>query len=127
VEISDVDLETIRQMILEDSPGEADFFGMTLTQISTKGASHNLAPIKREMEKSESETYPFIRFYFDGLIVHVHTSKVDVGKFGPMLLGQANELVVVAIDHERSFQFENMGKMIFEANHLYPQVMNKLR
>lgn len=51
------------------------------------------------------------RFYFDGLIVHVHTSKVDVGKF----------------DHERSFQFENMGKMIFEADHLYPQVMKKLR
>ena len=67
------------------------------------------------------------RFYFDGLIVHVHTSKVDVGKFGLMLLGQANELVVVAIDHERSFQFENMGKMIFEADHLYPQVMKKLR
>lgn len=127
VKISDADLRIIGQMLLEGSPGDPDFFAMTLTQISTKGASHNLAPIKLEMEKNENEVYPFIRLYFDGLVVHVHTSKVDVVKFGSMLLGHAGELVLLAIDHDRSFQFENMGKMICEANQYYPDIMKKLR
>ncbi|MPQ67794.1 MULTISPECIES: hypothetical protein [unclassified Pseudomonas] len=126
VKISEANLEVIRRMILENDPGEANFFGMTLTQISTRGAPHNLAPIKREMEKCENEVYSYIRFYFDGLVVHIHTSAVDIERFGVMLLGQADELVVIAIDHDRSFQFENMGKMISETNHLYPQVMKKL-
>lgn len=127
VKISEADLKVIGQLLLDDSPGDPNFFAMTLTQISTKGASHNLAPIKREMEKSESEVYPFIRLYFDGLVVHVHTSRVDAVKFGPMLLGHASELVLLAIDHERTFQFENMGKMIKEANYQYPNIMKKLK
>jgi hypothetical protein len=126
VELSAADLNVIGQLILDNSPGDPGYFGMTIIQVSTKGPTHNLAPIRREMEKDDGGVYPYVRLYFDGLIVHVHTSKVDVEKFRSMLLGYSNDLVLLAIDHERTFQFENMTKMIAEANNMYPGILKKL-
>jgi hypothetical protein len=120
VAIPGTDLEEIRRMLLENDPGRSEFYPITLTQISTRGPAQNMVPIAQEKQIPNLpglgyRTYPIFRFYFEGLIAHVHRQATgEVDQFRPGLVGEADPLVIGTVTYERSFQRENLGHVLRE-------------
>lgn len=116
VQIPDADLSQMRDLILSGDPGPIDFYPISLTQLSTVGPSHNLTPILMTKEMPEIEDCParsvdLIRFYFEGLIAHIHRHNSDNGEtsgMGPLVVGGAGNLIVPTVTFEASFQAENL-------------------
>lgn len=125
------DVERLRKMVLSGDTEPADYFGITLTQISTIAEMHNLTPFPRTKtlrnpDGTVLKEVPFIRFYFEGLIAHIHPYQGEADEWGPMLLGNGNELIATTVTYERSFQKENMDNLALEALRDWPQRMIKL-
>ena len=81
------------------------FYPVTLVQLSTRGAPHNFTPIVRPktfpaFDGTPERTVPTFRFYFDGLIAHVHAHADDNGEtaaLGPIIVGAEERLVAVTV------------------------------
>lgn len=104
-----------------------NFFPITLTQISTRGLSHNHGPISQiklpvTVGRFKSAALPIFRFYFDGLAIHIH-AKADseaVDGLRPMLVGLNNETTVPTVTWEASWQALNLTNIIADAEHEFP-------
>lgn len=124
VEIPESDLEALRKMLLEGRSTPATFYRVSLTQLSTKGEIHNMPPIAQY--KSIPSSVPglahrlekIFRFYFDGLIAHIHLPETAPNwepDYGDMVLGAAQELTVSTVTYENSFQRENLELVRMES------------
>jgi hypothetical protein len=128
------DQERLRQMLVEGSAGPIDFYPAHLIQLSTMGTVHNLAPLRGEKvlpatESLQPKAIPIFRFYFDGLIAHIHVHSSDDGdtqELGPMVVGADDELIVSTVTYEHSFERENLGFLMEEAHRDWPEVMAKI-
>jgi hypothetical protein len=131
VTLEEHDVERLRKIVLSGDTEPPEYFAITLTQISTLAEMHNLTPFHRtktlrDRDGTVIKEVPFIRFYFEGLIAHVHPSEGESDDWGPMLVGSGNELVVSTVTYERSFQKENMDNLASEALRDWPQRMIRL-
>ncbi|ABF07202.1 hypothetical protein ACUXAV_006741 [Cupriavidus metallidurans] len=129
------DEQQLRRMLLEGTAEPADFYPITLTQLSTLGPHHNQTPIYRdyhfgpdaERGLPPAKTY---RFYFDGLIAIVflpgYSPDLYEGISAIAVGGKPDRLDVVTVPFEHSFQHENMGKVVLEAHTNWPEKSERL-
>lgn len=116
-------LETLRELVSSGNVGRPDFYPVSLTQLSTRGRVHNMAPIVQLIRQPKFESVtareiPTFRFYFDGLVAHVARQDCDEGwaaSMGPLVVGNEHNLTVSTVTYETSFQKENLGFVLQEA------------
>lgn len=125
IAISDEDLETLRQAILGEVEPPLRFYPVQLTQLSTKGVMHNQTPIQDVkyvpnllVPSAPPYKLPTFRFYFDGLIAHIHRAlplTYSVGALGNLVVGSENDLVLSTVTFEESLQARDMREVLSEA------------
>jgi hypothetical protein len=117
------DLERLRVLVLTNDVGPPSFYPCQLTQLSTRGVVHNHAPLKEtkyapDIDGSgEPVVLPTFRFYFDGLIVHMHLGLPDqysVETLGAILVGASERLALSTVTFEGSLQYESMRSTMTE-------------
>ncbi len=76
IKITEAILEDLRQRVLNKDPGVFGDYPIHLFQITTRGIFHNRTPLLEKKahpsEKLKDVYIPYVRFYFDGLIAHIH-------------------------------------------------------
>lgn len=116
------EMEKLRLMILNRDVEPLSFYPCQLTQLSTRGAIHNHAPIK-DMKYApdgkggldESVELPTYRFYFDGLIVHMHIALPEqwsVETLGGLIVGAGDALALSTVTFEGSLQYASMREVM---------------
>lgn len=115
------DLEKIRVLLINKDSGAIHFYPIKLCQLSTKGKIHNQTPfitkfeLPKRCEITRSKYLDIVRFYFDGLIMHIHLSKTlkQIKGFDSQILGfNPNKLIVTTVSYEVSFQRENIENIV---------------
>lgn len=126
VELPKAHLIQLGEMLKKRRPGPIDFYPITLTQLSTKGVIHNLVPLAQVKHIPEIAEPPapstkkdisIFRFYFDGLIAHIHRHAADDGytsSLSNFVVGAERELLVSTVTYEHSFERENLSYIMAE-------------
>jgi hypothetical protein len=128
------DLEQLRVMLLAGDPGPLDFYPIQVIQLYTLGEVHNRTPIATTKtnppyDNNPERQIPIFRFYFDGLVAHVHRYASDDGytaSQGALNVGHGNKLVVVAIPYESSSEHDTLFEIQRQAAATWPEVLEKL-
>lgn len=126
------DVRRLRNMVRDGDPTPLNRFPIALVQLSTMGAIHNLSPLEQRKPKQpwlkNGPSYPIFRFYFDGLIAHIHKEieEGEVEELGPMFVGNQDELIVSTVPFETSWQRENLSELIREAETRWPSRLAKI-
>jgi len=124
VQLPQEDLETLRLLLLTRQPGPISFYPTTMTQLSTIGTIQNHAPISQIKEIPSLEPgeptieMPIFRFYFDGLIAHIHNHPSDDGytaALGNLIVGASEQLVLTTQTYEGSWQRNNLITVMSES------------
>ena len=132
IQIQAHQLEQLRKMVVEGRTDPLSFFSISLTQLSTRGPVHNLAPIAQDKTSAGphgSTTIPIFRIYFDGLIAHLHRPGLYdaiATELGPLVLGNEKMVTLSTISFEESFEHTNMFFNVAEAVRDWPERMNSL-
>ena len=118
ITIPEDDIEYLRQLIVNGDPGPLTFYPCQLTQLSTKGPMHNHTPVRdikilttNSILGPSAVALPTFRFYFDGLIAHMHVSLPKNGgthDLGNLIVGADNSLALSTVTFEESLQGLNM-------------------
>ncbi|MGO4570604.1 hypothetical protein [Microvirga sp. 2TAF3] len=124
IALSRQDLEQLRVMILAGDSDPISFYPASLIQLSTIGMIHNYAPVANvktipAVENNSERKIPIFRFYFDGLIVHMHQHASDddyTNALGSVVVGKNDEILVTTVTYEDSFQRNNLESVISEYN-----------
>jgi hypothetical protein len=125
-------IDQLRDMILSQKTEPFAFFPATLTQLSTRGPAHNHAPTAKYKDGSAANKgleIDYYRFYFDGLIIHMHkhmTLDAPGTKGRKMYVGGDDELIVCTMESDKSAQYAWMDAIAKEAHEKWPDVMKKL-
>ena len=115
VSIPDNDREKLREMVLSGRAQPREFYPITLTQLITIGFPHNWSAYRDTKKIPDSETnynsfreVDIFRFYFDGLIAHMHISDDPeiVKKQAGFFVGQASETLVTTLRAQDSLQMK---------------------
>lgn len=77
VQLEAAEIEDLRLRVLSGDPGPATDFPIQLFQLRTKGPPHNRTPLLEKKPLINDDNTPgppitVVRFYFDGLICHIH-------------------------------------------------------
>ena len=114
VSIADEHLVELSRLIVTGDAGDLSFYPCQLTQLSTYGVIHNQTPTRAlKMLPPDGEFrfspigIPTFRFYFDGLIAHMHIGHplgLPVSSLGDLIVGAADTLVLSTIPYEDSRQ-----------------------
>jgi hypothetical protein len=132
IKLAPEEVEKLGQMLLANDPEPSTYFPIQLTQISTLGTVQNLTPLAQTktipaFDGAPARSVPFFRFYFEGLIAHIHPVPDDESyKLGSLVLGQEDTLTVSTVTYEISFQRKNLANMMAEAHQSWPEIMKKL-
>ncbi len=128
------DLEQLRQMLVSGNPGPLAFYPAQLTQLYTRGEIHNHVPIADTKVipaygTTPERHMPIFRFYFDGLVAHIHRHATDSGytaDLGPLTVGDGNTLIVSALPYEKSFQSAILREIQQQATATWPDALENL-
>lgn len=134
VDLPDDELQLLGEMLVRGDPKPLAFYPAQLTQISTVGRIHNMPPIAQTKivpayEDVPEQSIPIYRFYFDGLVCHIHRKTSDNGltkELGPLVVGGEASLTVSTVTYEHSFERMNLEAIISEAERTWPDVMARL-
>lgn len=123
-----VDLEALREMLINRDPGTADYYPVCLSQISTLGPAHNQTPTIQEIEfpfDTGIRAARYYRFYMQGVIAHMYPSGCeDIFNTCPAsFIGGDTELLVFTRPFQDSWQLENMESEINETRKLWPDLI----
>lgn len=132
IQLEECELERLRQALVQGSPEAPEFFPVMLTQLSTRGPSHNMtavAQVKRvpDLETGEIFDVPIFRFYFDGLVAHFHRPPLrdpDVAR-SPLSVGNGDRVVLSTIAYEASWQHENLETIRSESERIFPGAIDR--
>ncbi|MGA2636839.1 hypothetical protein [Methylocella sp.] len=116
VSIAEDELSQLRQMVFAGEVVPYHFFPITLIQLSPRSFPHNRSagllskrepmvdPITGEFLQEDSREVPHYRFYFDGLIAHLHIgeSAEHVAKCESFFVEPSDELLVTTVPSEES-------------------------
>ncbi len=112
-------LEDLRVRVNSKDPGKFSDYPIFLFQIITLGVSHNRTPLLERREIPDSKTSPkecidYVRFYFDGLITHVHLPNGQQlsHNFLNTSLGSQKETIVFIHTFEDSRANANIKEMV---------------
>lgn len=110
-----IDLESLRSSVLNLDPGSALSYPMIVTQIVTKGMTHNHTPVFETMIFPAEGDLPsfsidYFRVYIQGLIVRMIVSlkAAEEERLGSFLLGQSENMIASVIPFETSRQREDI-------------------
>lgn len=115
-------VSAMREALIDSAELAANFFPITLTQLTTIGETHNHTPVRQSKPidlSSERDTsdncFEIIRIYVDGLIAHVHLD-VDLAfaSHNPLFVGSEDEILITGVTYEASAQYENLLFCAFE-------------
>ena len=127
------ELEKLRLMVFNKSPYPLSFFPIQLTQLITRGARHNLGPMKMMLPlDAGAGNGPLVlnsyRFYFDGLIANIFTnvSEKAHADASAIYIGGDSSLIAICVRFEDSFQASNMAQHGYEAIMNHQHTMLKL-
>lgn len=115
-------LEKLRLMLLAGDAEPLAFYPIQLIQLSTIGMIHNHTPIASTkhilaLENQPERQIPIFRFYFDGLVAHVHRQVADSGyteSLGSLVVGACHTLTVSTVTYETSFQRDALNQAMAE-------------
>lgn len=110
IALSGDDIEGLRMMIVTGNADPLCFYPAILTQLSTRGPSHNQTPIPDSKvipatSQNLERTLQTYRFYFDGLIVHMLRPPSEAEPtlpLGPMIVRHGPGLLLSAVSYETS-------------------------
>ena len=111
------DLEKLRLMLINGDSDPASFYPIELAQFSTVGVLP-ISMVKTVERGGEKTEIPFFRFYFDGLMAHVHRRTSDNGLtswFGSSIVGMGDDLAVATVLFNTSFQHEGLKRAVAES------------
>jgi hypothetical protein len=118
IKLNKDEIEKIRKMLINRDPGTLDFYPTTLLQISSKGHIHNFIPIVLDnvfdIGSGKTCRHHVFRFYFDGLIAHIHHPTSSIVGCKPFIVGCDEELIIQQQLYEDSFQRANLQQLVFE-------------
>lgn len=105
VKLDDCDLDRLRTMVQTGTAEPIEFYPVTLIQLSTRGFEHNYtATVEVKTNPGFGEvpdrTIPHIRFYFDGLVAHIHRERS--GQLDESIVGAHPKLTVCTVTFEES-------------------------
>ncbi|MFL1548838.1 hypothetical protein ACI77I_06980 [Pseudomonas sp. D47] len=133
IELQECVLEKLRLMVVNNNPYPLSFLPVHLTQMVTRGARHNLGPMKMTTPlDAGAGNGPLMlnsyRFYFDGLIVNIHTNVSEKVHAEASAIYVGGDAIVIAncIKFEDSFQASNMIQHGCEAFANHQPTMLKL-
>jgi len=125
------ELRRLRRMLLKRDPSPSHIFPLSLVQISTRGACHNMTPVAQrkpcDPTRPSAGAIPIIRFYMDGLIAHVHvrSNPSEVEELGPLFVG-GEKLTISTVEYDRSWERENMEELVREASERWPERLARI-
>lgn len=108
IKLNEAVLEDLRNRVLHQNVGDPEDYPIQLFQIVTRGAPHNRTPLLEQKpanpEIQDGEQVSYVRFYFDGLICHIHLNHDR--RLDPIYLktclGFTDALMVFAYDYDES-------------------------
>jgi hypothetical protein len=120
VSIPEQDVQLLGRMIVEGTPAPLDYYSASLIQITTRGPAQNLTPLADtkvipNLPGLGHQTIPMFRFYFDGLLVHIHRVSLGDLALAPSMVGASSKLIVNTVPYERSGQRANLGATLSES------------
>lgn len=116
--LQDSALEDLRNRILNQEAGSAKDFPIQLFQIISRGVEHNRVPLLErkpviDINGSTYEDVTYVRFYFDGLVAHIHIPNGQ--KFCPhylmTFLGCQDDSIVFIHEYDDSRASANIKEM----------------
>ncbi len=118
IKLDDRDLDLLRTMVLTGNAEPIAFYPISLIQISTRGFQHNFsAPVEVKTNPGfgmiPDRTIPHFRFYFDGLVTHIH--REAAGQLDDTIIGASPKLLVSTVAFESSRQVGNLTAAMREA------------
>lgn len=116
ISLPEEDLTILKQMLINRDTGQYFYFPIILVQLSTKGKIHNLTPLMEDFTvkpiygQDPEQTFQIVRFYFDGLVVHIRLTKDEEStrNSGNIFIGRSKELLLTTITYDLSFQKQHM-------------------
>jgi hypothetical protein len=105
--------DQLRRFILNEVADDPKFIPCQIIQISNEWFVHNHTPIvdekqiPRVSEDLPDLVVPIIRFYFEGLIVHLHYTElggINQRDWGALKVGGDEKLIVATVTWQKSFQ-----------------------
>lgn len=121
------DLEHLRRIVLGVDTPAACFYPVQLIQLSTRGVMHNQTPYPDmrwlpDVDDPEDSGMhvPIYRFYLDGLIAHVHRTRLPMNRLtalGNLVLGQAATVLIPTVTFEDSLQAREMHSLLGQHAH----------
>lgn len=115
ISLPEDDIANLKQMLINRDAGQYFYFPILLVQLSTKGKIHNHSPLIEDFTvepygQGPGLTFKIVRFYFDGLVVHIRLTKDEewTRNSGNVFIGRSNELLLTTITYDMSFQKQNM-------------------
>lgn len=123
VKLSPEQVEKLRVMLVSEEPEPFGFFPTSLTQLSTMGLRHNMAPLSTEkqiptIEGSPGWIEPTFRFFIDGLIIHFSRLSIEENEkqnLGSLRVGADKSITLVTVTAEASAEMENLALVALEA------------
>lgn len=122
VDIPDIFMEKIRLILLGKQEDDYMFFPMSLIQLSSKGIVHNQSPFLGHknippLNGVKGKLIKFFKFYFDGLIIHIHlpSSHLNKDQNNPMIVGASCNLIINTVKWEVSYERENLNYVLSES------------
>lgn len=110
--------EDLRQRVERQAPGPSEDYPVFLFQTTSTGVAHNRTPLieQRRLPLAAGGTrdVPYVRFYFDGLVAHVHLAiglQLDQTLVALCGLGLAHHTLVFTHPFEESRVFDNLNTM----------------
>jgi hypothetical protein len=134
IKLSPEQIDELGRMLVCSKSGPSSYYHIQLTQLSTLGTIQNLTPLSQVKtlryfeEERPSRRVPYFRFYFDGLIAHIHPyPDIDATEAGPLVLGyHEDEVTVLTVSYEISFQRKNLANLMFDAVVDWPDEVRRL-
>lgn len=118
--LQDSVIEDLRNRILRQEPGPIIDYPIQLFQIITRGVEHNRTPLLErkpiitDENGSFDEEVAYVRFYFDGLVAHIHIPDGQI--FGTdylnTCLGFQDNTVVLIHEYDDSRASANIMEMV---------------
>jgi hypothetical protein len=112
-------LEDLRRRVVKREPGAFGDYPVQLFQLVTRGVRHNRVPLlerKRalNLDGSLGPEVSYVRFYFDGLVAHVHLGRgVPLSlEYLNSCLGFLEDTTVFAHEFGQSRTAENIREMV---------------
>ncbi|CCF95859.1 hypothetical protein RSK60_1180001 [Ralstonia solanacearum K60] len=118
VVLTPVEIEDLRERILNRDPGAPQDYPIILHQISTRGAHHNRAPILEEdtitVEGQPEHKVVYVRFYFEGLVARIHLGNRSQlpDYFSKLGINDRYEFVVYLHEFDNSRTKDNLVSMM---------------